>query len=115
MTESLLPCPFCSGTRGNPKLEELLDKQWRVICYGCLIKTVDEIKKDAAIERWNRRTVFAAREDSPLSNRQIALLAADWLQCNAYIERQQVYIVLNGLQRVLDNQAKLDELLADKS
>jgi uncharacterized protein with PIN domain len=72
----LLPCPFCGGQfipehpkmagsppfRSVPRLEELLEGEWRVCCYGCGVQTWDQMEytKEQAIAAWNTRTLSPA-------------------------------------------------------
>ena len=47
----LLPCPFCGG-------EPFMDKQgaaFKIICPRCITVQMISIKKETAIEAWNKR------------------------------------------------------------
>jgi len=56
----LKPCPFCNGTRGHAKLEQLQTGKWRVICYADLIMTAEHDSEAEAIRYWNRRSLDTA-------------------------------------------------------
>lgn len=72
MTEptELLPCPFCGGP---VKLEETVScynkmhghhQWWGVVCRSCAIQQRPSASKDAAIDRWNRRTAPSTEGES---------------------------------------------------
>lgn len=75
----LKPCPFCGGQflrdhpamanqmsfTSAPKVEELTAGGWRVSCYGCGVKTWDNLNytREQAITAWNTRVGMRAELD----------------------------------------------------